>query len=161
MDAASSDMLHAKRALSRRLRHCRLHNIVDVTDADPGEVAIYTLSDPRDAEDVRYVGQTRSPASRFAQHVNAARLWLPDELPWWVKREDLRPLYTWIRALHADDARLPMMFVVHWTSSELARADERQFVRALVVEKLPLLNQDANIMRARAAATRKAYATLT
>lgn len=133
----------SKLALARRLRRCRMHNIIDQTEGELGEVAIYTLSDPRDVQEVRYVGQTRNPLSRYSQHINAAKLWLPDEMPWWVKREELRPLYTWIRTLHAEDQRLPMMFVVGWTSRELARSDERRFVRTLVVEHLPLLNQEA------------------
>ena len=40
----------------------------------------------RDVRQVRYVGQTRDPRRRFSQHLNVARLWLPDELPWWVAR---------------------------------------------------------------------------
>ncbi|MEJ0100456.1 MAG: hypothetical protein WDO12_12265 [Pseudomonadota bacterium] len=126
--------------ISRRLRQCKLHNIVDQTDGEPGEFAIYTLSDPRDVTEVRYVGQTRNPSARYTQHVNSARLWLPDEVPWWIKKEALRPLYSWIRALHADGGRLPVMFVVGWTSAELVRSDERRFVRTFVAQKLPLLN---------------------
>jgi hypothetical protein len=134
--------------LSQRIRDCREHNVIDQTGLT-GEVAIYTLSDPRDVTLVRYVGQTRNPRARFAQHINTARLWLPDELPWWIKREELRPLYEWIRALYGDGGRLPMMFVAGWTSAELARSDERRFVRTFVAEGLPLLNQEASIVRRR------------
>jgi hypothetical protein len=141
--------LEMKRLLARRIRQCGLHNIVDQTGTERGEVAIYILCDPRDIEDVRYVGQTRDPVARFAQHVNAARLWLPDELPWWIRRESLRPLYEWIRALYRDGERLPMMFVVGWTTAELARSDERRFVRAFVREELPLLNHEADDLRRR------------
>jgi hypothetical protein len=128
--------------LATRIRHARLHNVLDQTAAggEPGEVAIYTLSDPRDIEAVRYVGQTRNPVSRFSQHLNTARLALPDELPWWVKREEWRPLYTWIRELYRDDGRLPLMVVVGWTMAQLARSAERRFVRDFVAEQLPLLN---------------------
>jgi hypothetical protein len=129
--------------LTQRIRDCRQHNIVDQTGVAPGEVAIYTLSDPRDVRLVRYVGQTRSPQSRLTQHLNAARLWLPDERPWWIRQQQLRPLYTWIRELHADGGRLPVMFVVGWTTAELARRDERRFVREFVADGLPLLNHEA------------------
>jgi hypothetical protein len=130
-------------ALTQRIRDCRQHNIVDQTGVAPGEVAIYTLSDPRDVRLVRYVGQTRNPQSRLTQHLNAARLWLPDERPWWIRQEQLRPLYSWIRELHGDGGRLPVMFVVGWTSAELARRDEHRFVREFVADGLPLLNHEA------------------
>jgi hypothetical protein len=48
-----------------------------VPDA-PGGTAVYTLADPRDVRCPRYVGQTRDPYARFAQHVRTARLSLPD-----------------------------------------------------------------------------------
>jgi hypothetical protein len=145
-----------KRLLAQRIRQCSLHNIVDQTGTERGEVAIYTLCDPRDIEDVRYVGQTRDPVARFAQHVNAARLWLPDELPWWIRRELLRPLYEWIRALYGDGGRLPVMFVVGWTTAELARRDERRFVRSFVWDDLPLLNHEATLLRAASPRLRRA-----
>ena len=53
---------------------------------------IYTLSDPRDLRQVRYVGQTSAPRRRLLQHLNAARLWLPDERPWWIKDEKAAPV---------------------------------------------------------------------
>jgi hypothetical protein len=130
--------------LTQRIRDCRRHNIIDQTGVAPGEVAIYTLSDPRDVRLVRYVGQTRNPPSRLTQHLHAARLWLPDELPWWIRQEELRPLYTWIRELHGDGGRLPVMFVVGWTTAQLARRDERRFIRQFVADGLPLLNHEAD-----------------
>jgi hypothetical protein len=139
----ASTEAEAKALLARRLRHARLHNIVDQTSGPTGDVAIYALADPRDVQTPRYVGQTRNPAARFVQHVNAARLWLPDELPWWIKRPELLPLYTWIRELHADGGRLPVMFVVGWTSSLLARSDERRFIAAYLRDGLSLLNFEA------------------
>jgi hypothetical protein len=142
--------------LARRLRACRLHNIVDQTGTDPGEVAIYALLDPRDIEAVRYVGQTRSPIARYSQHFNTARLWLPDELPWWVKKPELRPLYTWMRELYRDGGRLPVMFVVGWTSAELARSDERRFIRAYLDDGLALLNVEAE-RRAKAKRAKAPY----
>jgi hypothetical protein len=131
--------------LTQRIRDCRQHNIIDQTGVVPGEVAIYTLSDPRDVRLVRYVGQTRNPQSRLTQHLHAARLWLPDELPWWIRQEKQRPLYAWIRELHGDGGRLPVMFVVGWTTAQLARQDERRFVREFVAAGLPLLNHEADV----------------
>jgi hypothetical protein len=132
--------------LSQRIRDCQRHNIVDQSGVPPGEVAIYTLSDPRDVRVVRYVGQTRNPQSRFAQHINTARLWLPDERPWWIQKQELRPLYQWIRTLHADEGRLPVMFVVGWTTGKLARSDERRFIRTFLAEGLPLLNHEVEVL---------------
>ncbi len=135
--------------LTQRIRDCQQHNIVDQTGVAAGEVAIYALSDPRDVREVRYVGQTRNPRSRFAQHINAARLWLPDERPWWIRQPELRPLYEWIRTLHADEGRLPVMFVVGWSTAELARSDERRFVRTCVTDGMRLLNHEAEFVQQR------------
>jgi hypothetical protein len=131
-------------ALAHRVRAAKAYNIIDQTGTDPGEVAIYALSDPRDVEAVRYVGRTRSPEARFSQHINTARLWLPDQLPWWISRPELRPLYTWIRTLYADGSRLPVMIVVGWTTAPLAKSDERRFIAAYLARGLPLLNFEAS-----------------
>jgi hypothetical protein len=96
--------------------HTRM-NLYDESGVSADRVAIYYLSDPRDIRDVRYIGQTRAPRSRFLQHVNAARLWLPEALPWWIKSPKLRPLYRWIRALYSDEGRLPVMVITAWTTS--------------------------------------------
>jgi len=53
-------------------------NLYDESGVSEARVAIYCLSDPRDIRDVRYIGQTCAPRIRFLQHVNAARLWLPE-----------------------------------------------------------------------------------
>ena len=97
------------RALGRctrgELRHrARTHarsNLYDESGVKADQIAIYSLSDPREIHDMRYIGQTRTPRSRFLQHVNAAQLWLPETLPWWIKSPQLRPLYAWIRALRS------------------------------------------------------------
>ncbi len=128
--------------LARQLRRGRRHNVLDCAEGD-GEIAIYALSDPRDVQQYRYIGQTRSPFSRYAQHVRAARLWLPDETPWWIRREELRPLYAWIRELHRDEARLPMMCIVAWSEAEQALRAERDWIGACLAQQLPLLNRDA------------------
>jgi hypothetical protein len=112
--------------------------------------AIYTLSDPRDIRDVKYVGQTSSPRRRFLQHLNHARLWLPDELPWWVKQPKLRPLYTWIRELHRDDYRLPVMVITAWaTTVAKARATERARIFEYLALRRPLLNVEAELLQSR------------
>ncbi len=87
--------------------------------------SLSTLSDPRDLRDVRYVGQTRSPGSRYCQHVNKASPWLPDEMPWWVKAPKDRPLHDWVRQLYRDGARLPFMIIVAWCSRHINRTDCR------------------------------------
>jgi hypothetical protein len=101
--------------------------------ASVGGVALYGLSDPRDIRDVRYIGQTRAPANRFLQHISAARLWLPDELPWWIKSPQLRPLYSWIRRLYSEDRRLPVMLIRAWmpTSKEARLAERAQIIECL------------------------------
>ncbi|MEO8315589.1 MAG: GIY-YIG nuclease family protein [Pseudomonadota bacterium] len=127
--------------IARRIRRsCSLH-ILDVTDAEPSEAAIYALADPRDLELVRYIGQTRAPRSRFLQHMNEARLWLPDELPWWIKSPHLRPLYLWIRELYAEQ-RLPLMMIVAWTQCDLARQEEGRHIREYLRHQKPLLNRE-------------------
>ncbi|HEX7238048.1 MAG TPA: hypothetical protein VF405_13860 [Gammaproteobacteria bacterium] len=110
----------------------------------PGAAAVYTLADPRDVQSPRYVGQTRDPHARFAQHVQTARLWLPDEVPWWVRSPKHRPLYAWIRELHRDGGRLPIMWVEEWVD---AGADPLVAERAAIMRWLArgasLLNAEA------------------
>jgi hypothetical protein len=115
--------------------------------AEPGErggTAIYTLADPRDVRSPRYVGQTREPYARFAQHVQTARLWLPDYVPWWVRSPKHRPLYAWIRELHRDGGRLPFMRVEEWVEPD---ADPLVAERAAIMQWLArgavLLNAEA------------------
>jgi hypothetical protein len=110
----------------------------------PGATAIYTLADPRDVRVVRYVGQTRDPRRRFAQHVRTARLSLPDATPWWVRAPEQRPLYEWIRALHRDEGRLPFMWVAEWIDPGAnARVAERAAIMRLLAEGAALLNFEA------------------
>jgi hypothetical protein len=134
-------------AIGMRLRrHVRAELYDDSGDSAHG-IAIYTLSDPRSIRDVRYVGQTRSPARRFAQHLNTARLWIPNEVPWWVKSPKLRPLYTWIRELYADDRRMPVMVVTAWTGSiGQARVLERARIMACLECRLEILNVEREIL---------------
>ena len=131
---------------TRVRRHIRAELYDDSGDAAQG-VAIYMLSDPRSIRDVRYVGQTRSPARRFSQHLNAARLWLSDEVPWWVRSPKLRPLYTWIRELYADEGRLPVMVVSAWTGSVAeARVLERARIMECLESRLDILNVEREVL---------------
>ena len=131
-------------------RHIRGHVGVQLYDESavlPMGIAIYSLSDPRDIRDVRYVGQSADPRRRFMQHLNAAKLWLPDERPWWVKSPKLRPLYNWIRDLYRDELRMPTMVVSAWlaTAAE-ARVAERTRIFECLAQKLPLLNVETEIL---------------
>ena len=112
-----------------------------------GEVAIYALSDPRDLREIRYVGQTRAPGRRLRQHLSTARLWLPEQTPWWVKSPRLRPLYEWIRELHRDGERLPVMVICAWVEATRARTAEREHICACLERQLPLLNVEGERLR--------------
>jgi hypothetical protein len=131
-------------------RHFRSHigiQLYDDSGVSPSGTAIYFLSDPRDIREVRYVGQTSAPRRRFLQHLNTARLWLPDETPWWVKSPKLRPLYEWIRELYRDELRLPTMVISAWaeTAAE-ARLAERTRIFECLKLRLPLLNVETEIL---------------
>jgi hypothetical protein len=136
-----------KAAIGLRMRRHIRAELYDDSGAGARGIAIYTLSDPRSIRDVRYVGQTQSPPRRFAQHLNTARLWLPDELPWWVESPKLRPLYTWIRELYADDRRMPVMVVTAWAGSPgEARVLERARIMECLESRLELLNVEREIL---------------
>lgn len=114
--------------------------------AGAGAVAIYTLSDPRDLAVVRYIGQSAAPVRRYAQHVTGACLCLNDDTPWWFKAPRLRPLHEWIRQLHRDDRRLPVMVVRQWCEdSAEARAAERTRISEGLQGGLALLNFEAEL----------------
>jgi hypothetical protein len=119
--------------------------LVDDSSTAPQEAAIYTLCDPRDLRCARYVGQTRSPRRRLLQHLNGAKLWLPDELPWWVKDPELRPLYDWIRGLFRDGFRLPIMIIREWSSCAAARSQERQRIMEGLANGESLFNVEARL----------------
>jgi hypothetical protein len=127
--------------LAHRLRQHVARELIDDSCLAPVGTAIYSLADPRDLRLTRYIGQTSSPRRRFLQHLNCARLWLPDERPWWIVQPKLRPLYDWLRELHAQDGRLPTMVVHDWTSSlRAARLAERARICDALAHRLPLLN---------------------
>ncbi len=136
--------LLTKTELAARLRHHVTHELYDDSGGEPQGYAIYSLADPRDLRLTRYVGQTAAPARRFAQHLGTARLWLPDEPPWWVRQPRLRPLYDWLRALYADERRLPTMVVHRWVGTlQEARLAERVHIYEALVNHLPLLNVES------------------
>lgn len=122
--------------------------VCDESGQAPSGFAIYTLSDPRDLREVRYVGQTRSPRRRFLQHVNNARLWMPeqDDSAWWIRLPRQRPLYRWIRELHRQEYRLPAMVISQWVDSvKLARSAERNQIEHCLGRQLALLNFEAEL----------------
>ena len=126
----------------------RAHVHAGVPDA-PGGTAIYTLADPRDVRCPRYVGQTRDPYARFAQHVQTARLSLTDAMPWWVRSPKHRPLYLWIRELHRDGGRLPFMCVEEWVDSGAdPLVAERAAIMRWLARGAALLNAEADRMGA-------------
>lgn len=136
-----------KAELSRFVRREVDSHFFDDSGTAAEGTAIYWLADPRDVRQVRYVGQTASPRRRFLQHLNTARLWLPDEQPWWVQSPKLRPLYEWIRQLHREDLRLPVMVVSAWLKTTAqARLAERAHILDCLAKQLPLLNVEAEIL---------------
>ena len=141
MPTGAHPPLLTKRQLMRHVRARLTESIHDESDCEPREFAVYTLSDPRAIREVRYVGQTRAPAQRLSQHINTARLWQPDEMPWWFKSPALRPLYEWIRQLYGDECRLPLMIVVQWVPTLVeARASERTKIYELLRAERSLFN---------------------
>jgi hypothetical protein len=121
--------------------------VYDESGAAARGKAVYCLSDPRDLRVVRYIGQTGNPPRRLIQHLSTAQLWLPDELPWWVKSPKLRPVSEWIRALYADERRLPIMVILQWLETEAqARVAERTRIYECLERRLPLLNVEVEIL---------------
>jgi hypothetical protein len=134
----------AKAGIARVLRAARRSQIYGAEGGSSGWTALYTLSDPREVRRPRYVGQTRDPGRRYAQHVHTARLWLPDSTPWWVRSPKHRPLYSWLRALHRDGGRLPFMWVVEWLEpSKDPLVAERAAIMQLFAQDSELLNAEA------------------
>jgi hypothetical protein len=126
----------------------RLGDSIYDESAVAGAIAIYTLADPRDLRRVRYVGQTRAPQRRFLQHIAIARLWLPDNAPWRFRPAPQRPLYDWIRELHRDEHRLPVMVISEWVATARdARQQERASIHRCLHELLPLLNVEAEMLQ--------------
>jgi hypothetical protein len=139
--------LLTKPQLARRIRSHIAVELYDESGVPANGIAIYSLSDPRDLRRVRYVGQSLLPSRRFRQHLDSARLWLPDERPWWVKSPKLRPLYGWIRDLYREELRLPTMVISAWMASLAdARLAERSQIYECLAKQLPLLNVESDIL---------------
>jgi hypothetical protein len=133
--------------LARRLRDHVKRELYDDSRLEPVGTAIYSLADPRDLRLTRYIGQTASPGRRFMQHLRTARLWVPDEIPWWVRQPQLRPLYAWLRELHRDAGRLPTMVIHSWVeTTQAARLAERARIYELLANRLPLLNVERELL---------------
>jgi hypothetical protein len=133
--------------LTRRVKKHIEQELYDDSRLPPTGTAIYSLADPRDLRLSRYIGQTSSPRRRFQQHLHTARLWLPDELPWWVLQPKLRPLYDWIRELHQDEHRLPTMIIHTWVETgRAARLAERARIYESLANRLPLLNVEQEML---------------
>jgi hypothetical protein len=133
--------------LTRHVRRQLDSHLYDDSGVAPEGTAIYWLADPRGLKQIRYVGQTRSPRKRYLQHLNTARLWLPDEKPWWVPSPKLRPLYEWVRELHRDELRLPAMVISTWVATTVqARVAERTRILECLEQHLPLLNFESETL---------------
>jgi hypothetical protein len=146
MSAQGSLHSPTKAQLSRRFRASLGSHLVDASGGSGQGAAIYTLCDPRELRVTRYVGRTASPRRRLLQHLNTARLWLPEVIPWCVSSPRLRPLYGWIRELYRDGERLPVMVVADWVEEmALAGSVERAFIERCLAERLPLLNYEAGL----------------
>lgn len=136
-----------KSQLTRQFRSAARTHVYHESAGSAEGIAIYTLSDPRDVRQVRYVGQTGSPLRRYLQHLNSARLWLPDEVPWWVPALEVRPLYEWIRLLHRDKYRLPCMLIADWAETTAqARSAERSRIHACLAQGMALLNVESELL---------------
>jgi len=133
-----------RNTFSRRPAAAVVHTHVHTEAGGPRDgTAVYTLADPRDVQSPRYVGQTRDPHARFAQHVRTARLSLPDSVPWWVRSPKHRPLYAWIRELHRDGGRLPFMWVEEWVGPDAdPLVAERDAIMRWLARGAALLNAE-------------------
>lgn len=132
--------------LAHRIREHVKRELYDDSLLAPVGTAIYSLADPRALRVTRYIGQSSAPRRRFLQHLRTARLWIPDEIPWWVQQPKLRPLYEWLRELHRDDGRLPTMVIHSWVDSQAARRAEREWIHASLANHLPLLNVEREVL---------------
>jgi len=132
----------------RELRGRLAAQLYDDSHTPTVGVAIYSLCDPRDIRGaIHYIGQTLEPRRRLLQHLSVARLWMPDERPWWVRSPRLRPLYAWIRDMYREERRLPVMVVSAWVEPSQARAAERELIRECLQRQLPLLNVESERLR--------------
>lgn len=133
--------------LARLIKRHAGQQLYDESGVSPTGIALYSLADPRDLRLTRYIGQSGAPRRRFLQHLNTARLWLPDARPWWVRQPTLRPLYEWLRELHAQENRLPTMIIHSWIDTpRQARLAERARIQAALVNQLPIFNVERELL---------------
>jgi hypothetical protein len=139
--------MFTKNQVARQIRSHVVRELYDESQQLGLGIAIYSLADPRELRVSRYVGQTSSPQRRFLQHLNTARVWFPDEQPWWVFQPKLRPLYDWIRELYRDEGRLPTMILHEWAGTlPRARLAERARIYESLSHGLPILNCEREIL---------------
>jgi hypothetical protein len=136
-----------RKELARRIGTHVGRELYDESDRLDFGIAIYSIADPRELRVSRYVGQSSSPRRRFLQHLNTARLWLPEERPWWIRQPKLRPLYEWMRELYREERRLPTMIIHEWAANGAsARIAERARIYASIAHQLPILNVEREIL---------------
>jgi hypothetical protein len=126
-------------------RRRRPHLIGDESGEGGGEVAIYTLSDPRDVRAAVYVGMTAAPARRYLQHVRLAsgyRSAVSEDL-WWVRNPERLALHRWISELYERESLLPFMLVHAWVAAIEARRAERRQIGMFMQRGLNLFNSEA------------------
>jgi len=130
--------------IARYVRNHVAAQLYDASGLPPHGTAVYTLSDPRELREVRYVGQSKAPKRRFMQHLTTGRLWLLADTPWWIKDPKLRPLSQWIRELYLEEMRLPTMVICDWvqTAAE-ARVAERARICTCLQDQFQLLNVES------------------
>ena len=146
-DAATAFPTLSQAQLTRYFRTRLAEHLFDDSGVAAAGVAIYSLSDPRNVREILYVGQTIAPRRRLLQHLRTARLWLPDQLPWWIKSPKLRPLYGWIRQLYREGGRLPVMVVCDWVERAAARHAERARICECLEQQGAPLNYEAELLR--------------
>jgi hypothetical protein len=136
-----------KSSLARLIAQHARRELYDDSNVEPSGIAIYSLVDPRELRLTRYIGQTSAPQRRFLQHMRTARLWMPDQTPWWVQQPALRPLYEWLRELHSQENRLPTMIIHSWiATSRQARLAERARIYEALANQLPLFNVEVEFL---------------
>jgi hypothetical protein len=139
--------MFTKAELARHIRQHVARELYDDSGLLAVGTAIYSLADPRDLRRTCYIGQSSAPRRRFLQHLSTARLWLPEQTPWWVKQPRLRPLYDWLRELYGQERRLPTMIIHSWVeTTHSARLAERARIIAALANDLPLLNVERELL---------------
>jgi predicted GIY-YIG superfamily endonuclease len=95
-----------------------------------GQYVIYALIDPTDHR-VCYVGQTRNPQARLAQHLS--------------HRSHRGGKGAWIRSLEEKGHRPIMQILERVTDQETALAREQEWIRRFIERGMPLINREARV----------------